>query len=110
MNRLLFASALLASALSFAQADRPFHIQKLDPALDEIIAPDAKLEVLGEHFGLTEGPVWVPEGRSGYLLFSDCAANVIYKWAAPSALSVHLEKSGYTGADILNVGQQTISG
>ena len=52
----------------------------------------------------------MPEGRTGYLLFSNCAANVIYKWTAPGALSVFLEKSGYTRADILNVGQQTISG
>ena len=51
-------------------AERPFKIVKLDPALDEIIAPDAKLETLGEHFGLSEGPVWVQHGADGYLLFS----------------------------------------
>ena len=88
--------------------DRPFRIQRLDPSLDQIIAPDAKLEILGD--GLTEGPVWVPERQGGYLLFSDCAANVIYKWTPAGALSVFLEKSGYTGADILNVGQQTVTG
>jgi len=114
MIKLLFAIVVLRGALAYAQTaalvDRPFHIQRLDAALDQIIAPDARLEVLGEHFGLTEGPVWVPEGRTGYLLFSDCAANVIYKWTASGALSVFLDKSGYTGADTLNVGQQTISG
>ncbi len=83
---------------------------RLAPSLDDIISPDAKLETLGEHFGLTEGPVWVQEGRSGYLLFSDCAANVIYKWASNAPLSVFLEKSGYTGTDVLNVGAQTVSG
>jgi gluconolactonase len=97
-------------------APKPFRITRLDPALDEIIAPNAKLEVLGEHFGLTEGPVWVQEGNQiqksnkGYLLFSDCAANVIYKWAADTPLSVFLEKSGYTGKDLRSVGDQTISG
>jgi gluconolactonase len=35
---------------------------------------------------------------------------VIYKWASDSPLSVFLEKSGYTGKDIRNVGDQTISG
>ena len=104
------ASLLFFACLLGAQTPRPFHIGRLDPALDEIIAPDAKLETLGEHFGLTEGPVWVAEGQSSYLLFSDCAANVIYKWTPGGALSVFLEKSGYTGSDILNVGQQTISG
>ncbi|HEV3332384.1 MAG TPA: SMP-30/gluconolactonase/LRE family protein [Bryobacteraceae bacterium] len=106
------AGAMFLACLISAQtlSDRPFQIVRLDPALDEIIAPDAKIETLGEHFGLTEGPVWVPEGRSGYLLFSDCAANVIYKWTPAGALSVFLENSGYTGKDLLNVGQQTISG
>ena len=34
-------------------AGTPFRIEKLDPSLDDIIAPDAKLETLGEHFALT---------------------------------------------------------
>ena len=89
---------------------KPFQIVRLDPGLDEIISADAKLDVLGEHFGLTEGPVWIREGQSGYLLFSDNAANVIYKWAPGAPLSVFLEKSGYTGNDVKNVGAQTISG
>jgi hypothetical protein len=38
-----------------------------------------------------------PGPAGGYLLFSDCAANVIYKWMA--VLAVYLEKSGYTGTD-----------
>src|SRR5205823_8618742 len=100
-------------ALVLAQqppAERPFKIIRLDPALDDIIAPNAKLETLGDHVGLTEGPVWIQEGKSGYLLFSDCAANVIYKWAPPGTLSVFMEKSGYTGTDALNAGQQTVSG
>jgi gluconolactonase len=107
--RLLFAGFALAVVLA-AQTERPFQIVRLDPALDDIIAPDAKLETLGEHFGLTEGPVWIREGQSGYLLFSDCAANVIYKWTPDGKLSVFLEKSGYTGTDTLTLGQQTISG
>jgi gluconolactonase len=43
-------------------------------------------------------------------LFSDCAANVIYKWAPNTPLSVYLEKSGYTGTDVSNVGDQTVAG
>src|SRR5579872_1882073 len=73
-----------------ALVERPFKIIRLDPALDDIIAPDAKLETLGEHFGLTEGPVWIPEGPKGFLLFSDNAANVIYKWQPDAPLSVFL--------------------
>ena len=90
--------------------EQPFRIVKSDPALDELIAPDAKLELMAEHIGLSEGPLWIREGPGGYLVFSDVAANVIYKRAADGALSVFLERSGFTGPDNLNVGQQTISG
>jgi gluconolactonase len=90
--------------------ERPFTIVKLDPALDDIVASDAKLELLGDRFGLNEGPVWVQEGNNGYLLFSDMLDNVIYKWAPNSPISVFLENAGYTGKDTLNVGQQTRRG
>ena len=104
--------ALTVAAVCSAQVIRtvPYNLVRLDPALDAIITADAKLEVLGEHFGLTEGPVWIREGGSGYLLFSDCAANVIYKWQPDAPLSVFLERSGFTGANNLNAGQQTKSG
>jgi sugar lactone lactonase YvrE len=77
-------------------ADKPFRTVRLDASLDDVIAPDAKREVLGERFGLTEGPVWVRDGGKGYLLFSGRAANVIYMWASGEPLSVFPEKSGYT--------------
>ena len=88
----------------------PFRVERLDPALDAIVAPDARLETLGDRFALTEGPVWVPEGAEGYLLFSDNAANVIYKWSEGQPLTVFLEKSGYTGTDVTRVGAQTVAG
>jgi gluconolactonase len=103
---LLFAAGIYAQA----PVPRPFKVVRLDPALDAIISTAAKIEILGEHFGLTEGPVWIHGPAGGYLLFSDCAANVIYKWMAGKPLSVYLEKSGYTGTDALNAGQQTVSG
>jgi gluconolactonase len=52
----------------------------------------------------------VPEGQDGYLLFSDNAGNVIYKWQRDRPLSVFLEKSGFTGSDNTRVGAQTIAG
>jgi gluconolactonase len=91
-------------------ASAPFRIEKLDDALDEIISPDASLETLGDRFALTEGPVWVQDGQAGYLLFSDNAANVIYKWAADEPLSVFLERSGFTGTDNSRAGAQTVAG
>lgn len=84
-----------------AQAPRQAEqvVVTLDPALDAIISTDAKLERLKEdYFGATEGPVWSREG--GYLLFSDMAANRVYKWAPGSGLSVFLERSGFTGSEL----------
>jgi gluconolactonase len=73
-------------------------VVRLDPALDDIISSDARIEILKEdYFGATEGPVWVKDGASGYLLFSDMAANRVYKWAPDGTLSVFLERSGFTG-------------
>ncbi len=104
--------ALMAGGLLCAQppAARQFQIVKLDPALDEIISPDAKLETLASGFGLTEGPVWVQHGDDGYLLFSDNAGNKIYRWSPHAPLGVFLDKSGYTGNDVMNVGAQTVTG
>jgi len=103
---------MLAQSLTGGQtpADRPFSIVRLDPALDDIIDPGAKPELIGDRFGLTEGAVWIQEGASGYLLFSDMLDNVIYKWEPGKPISVFLENAGYTGKDFLNVGQQTRRG
>jgi gluconolactonase len=111
-NVLLTCACMAAAGLLHAQAPggTPFRIERLDPALDEIIQADAELEMLGDRFALTEGPVWVQEGKDGYLLFSDNAANVIYKWARNQPLSVFLERSGFTGTDNSRVGAQTVAG
>ena len=71
--RALITLVFVTLVYAQAPAPRPFTVVRLDPALDAIIATDAKLEILGEHFGLTEGPVWIQENGGGYLLFSDCA-------------------------------------
>jgi gluconolactonase len=91
-------------------AAKPFSITRADPALDEIVSPDAKLELLAQGFGLSEGPVWVPEGKSGYLLVGGLLDNVIYKIAQDNQVSVFLDKAGYSGTDDNHVGTQTRSG
>ncbi|MDO8795539.1 MAG: SMP-30/gluconolactonase/LRE family protein [Vicinamibacterales bacterium] len=70
-------------------------VLRLDPALDAIISPGAKLETLVEdYFGGDEGPVW--DKAAGHLLFSDQAANRIYRMTPDGTFSVHLENSGLT--------------
>jgi gluconolactonase len=72
-------------------------IVRLDPAVDRIIPPGARLEKLAGGFQFTEGPVWHPDG---YLLFSDPNANTIYRWSPEGSVSVFRTKSGYSGVDI----------
>ena len=72
-------------------------IERLDPALDALIASDAKIEQLATGFQWSEGPVWRASGR--YLLFSDVPGNTIYKWQDSTGLSVFLRPAGYTGVN-----------
>jgi len=115
-----FLSLFLAKARSLSQAQRPSakEVVRFDPALDAILSPDSKLEMLpADGFQGAEGPLWVSEGQLGYLLFSDVPGNRIYKWTpdcvkspCPSAgkLTVFLEHSGYKDAS--GVGATNSSG
>src|SRR6266702_3270696 len=72
-------------------------IQKLDPALDQLVVPDAKLERIATRFNKwTEGPVWT---RPGTLLFAEIPANNIDLWIPGKGTSVFMHPSGYTGAE-----------
>lgn len=70
-------------------------VERLDPAIDELIPDGAELEKLAEGFDWSEGPVWVPDG--GYLLFSDIPPNSIYKWKESEGITLFMKPSGYTG-------------
>ncbi len=70
-------------------------IERLDPALDALLGPDAVIEKLAVGFDWSEGPVWMP---GNYLLFSDVPLNMIFRWDARSGVSIHQSPSGYTGA------------
>ncbi len=99
----------LAAAWGQAQEDAG-RIERHDPAVDAILGPDARLELLAGHLGMTEGPLWIDDAAGGHLLFSDIPANAIYKWTPDGELSVYMEEAGYTGDDILNAGAQSTSG
>lgn len=110
---LMWVSWAIAITVSLARAQAPsgMSVQRLDPALDKIVSVDAKLELLkGDYFGFLEGPVWVPEGPDGFLLFSDLPANTIYKWTPKGELSVFLQRSGFTGTDTSNAGMELNNG
>lgn len=70
-------------------------IERFDPALDDIVPRDGRIEKLVEGFKWSEGPVWMKAG--GYLLLSDVPGNTMYRWSEQNGLSVFLQPSGYSG-------------
>jgi gluconolactonase len=75
----------------------PMTVERLDPAIDSIVAKEAQLERVADGFEFIEGPVWVADG---YLLFSDPNRNTIYRYSPDEGVGVFRVKSGYTGADV----------
>jgi gluconolactonase len=70
-------------------------VERLDPALDRLIAPDAAVEVIAQGYSWSEGPVWVKDG--GFLLFSDVKENTVFKWKQGEDAKPYLKPSGFTG-------------
>jgi len=70
-------------------------IERLDPAIDAIIAADVQPEIIAEGFNWAEGPLWLEDQQA--LIFSDVPENVIYKWTEAGGKEVYLTPSGYTG-------------
>lgn len=98
---LLSAFVALAAALAWlapaTQGDekKPFppfgKIDRIDPAFDKLIAPDAYLENLADGWDWAEGPIWIKAG--GYLLNSDIPKNSIIKWKEGEGKSVFLHRA-----------------
>lgn len=98
VRRMILQTAAIAIAAWTAPAARAVEpigsIQRLDPALDELIPADAKIEMLVKGFEWSEGPVW--NKREGYLLFSDIPNNAVNKYQ-DQKLTLFLKPAGYTG-------------
>jgi gluconolactonase len=69
-------------------------IERLDPALDEIISPEATPEIIAEGLDWSEGPVWVESQKM--LLFSDVPRDTIFKWTEGGGKEFYLTPSGHT--------------
>jgi gluconolactonase len=70
-------------------------IEHLDSELDKIIVKDARVEIIGEGFTWSEGPLWI-SGKN-MLLFSDVPENKVYKWTEDKGVELYLTPSGFTG-------------
>jgi gluconolactonase len=115
------AVLLLASASASAQGGTPlterfFSIEQSAPGFEELIKSSAEWDLIGDRYGLTEGPVWVDDAGGagnaggGYLLFADLISNVIYKWQPNEGTTVFLDNAGYSGDDLMGAGTQTLRG
>jgi gluconolactonase len=102
MASLVTAAALTAAPAPITSARAPYPkdakttIERLDAALDSLLAADAVVENLGSGFNWSEGPVWDP--AQGALLFSDVPENRVYRWKDGEGITVFLEPSGFTGS------------
>lgn len=72
-------------------------VKSLHPEMQQIVAKDARLEILADGFGWAEGPVADP--ATGDILFSDVPANKVWRFSAKTGLSLYLSPSGYTALD-----------
>src|SRR5690606_156783 len=70
-------------------------IERTNPCRDELVSKDAVIEIIGEGYEWSEGPVWVPQHKM--LLFSDVPKNIVYKWTEEKGVEEYLTPSGYTG-------------
>ena len=80
----LFAAAFVVAAPAPT-------IEKLDPALDALVAADVQIEKVGTGYGWAEGPVWCKDR----FVFSDVPKNVAFAWKRGDAEpAVFLKPSG----------------
>ncbi|MBT1705651.1 SMP-30/gluconolactonase/LRE family protein [Chryseosolibacter indicus] len=100
MKKLLTFVIIVTSTISCkvtSEVKTTGSIERLDPSLDALVSPDAKIEILAEGYEWSEGPVWVES--QNMLLFSDVPKNTIYKWTEKEGAQVYLTPSGYTGSE-----------
>lgn len=96
--RLLALALPLLSAPAVAQRTRYTtmgQVVRQSPALDQVVAPDARIEIIAAGLSHAEGPLWVAD--STMLLFSDAPTRTIYRWTSTGGLSKFLESTGFSG-------------
>jgi gluconolactonase len=92
VNRILLLLGMtFATVPGFCQ-----EIQRLDPALDQLIDTGTSVERIATGFNKwTEGPVWT---RAQSLLFAEIPANSIIEWRPGQTPKIFLHPSGYHGS------------
>lgn len=75
-------------------------IEVLDPAMRQIAAGDATLELIQGGFQFLEGPVW--DRRRRTLIFSDIPANTLYRFTPGEGVSVFRRPSRHTNGNTID--------
>jgi gluconolactonase len=93
LRALTIIAALSSSSLELRAADSPpaaIGIVRLDPALDRIIEPGARIERVATGFKFTEGPMW----RAARLWFSDLGDNKLYAVSPDGRTELLIDRAG----------------
>jgi gluconolactonase len=98
ITAVLFAAGCSSNPTPAPKAETPGvgSIARLDPALDALVPPSARIEKLAGDFQFTEGPLWRPEGA---LWFSDVTGNVVRQWSPDGKVIEILRPGGYDKND-----------
>lgn len=71
-------------------------IERNHELMDALFPEGTEVEILGEGFEWTEGPLWVEQQQM--LLFSEIPTNTVHQWTASGGTKPYLTPSGYTGS------------
>jgi gluconolactonase len=85
------ACALTVAAVLAAASGGVGKIERLDAALDALVAPGTVIEKVAGGFKFTEGPLWRPDGT---LWFSDVQGNVVRSVTPAGKVTVLIQNSG----------------
>jgi gluconolactonase len=80
-----------AGAVAGLPAQTAGTIERLDPALDTLVAPTAAVEKVAGGFKFTEGPLWRPDHT---LWFSDVQGNVVRSVTPDGQVTVIIRNAG----------------
>ncbi len=93
--RVLLLLTLILASCGTREIKTIGSIEKKDSALDAILSENVAIEIIGEGYTWSEGPVWIE--KENMLLFSDVPENIVYKWTEEKGVEPYLTPSGFTG-------------
>ncbi|MCC5939467.1 MAG: SMP-30/gluconolactonase/LRE family protein [Lunatimonas sp.] len=70
-------------------------IERNHELMDILFPEGTEVEILGQGFEWTEGPLWVEKEQM--LLFSEIPTNTVHRWRQGEGVRPYLQPSGYTG-------------